>query len=92
MVRYTVVDSTFFTDFGATGVLLNARTGNYYGLDQVSTILWRTLATGSPSQEELAAEVLKHFADAPPDQITSDINGFLQALEAKGLIICVSGI
>ena len=67
-------------------VLLDIRTGAYFGIDQVGTFLWDQLEAGPVRVEELTSRVHAAFPDAP-DRVLDDVMEFLGALTERGLVV-----
>lgn len=71
----------------ATGdslVMFSVEKGSYYGLNDIATAIWNRLK--SPSTiAELCAGLQRDF-DVPKERCESDVLGFLQKLERKGLV------
>jgi hypothetical protein len=64
-------------------VLLDARTGNYYGLNQVGADIWRLLAQGYPT-EAIVGHLLDSY-EVEPALAERDLTDFLAGLMACGL-------
>jgi hypothetical protein len=64
-------------------VLLDPRTGAYFGLEGLGVDLWRRLQT-STSEKDLLAAVTADY-DAPPEEIRRDAVNFLRSLTEEGL-------
>jgi hypothetical protein len=63
--------------------LLNVQSGVYFGLDAVGTQIWKLLKQGT-TEDALVDQLLGEYA-VEPAQLRRDIQGFVQALAAKGL-------
>jgi hypothetical protein len=72
------------TMHGTRTVLLDARSGHYWGLDEVGSRIWMLAVQGfSPPRivERLAAEY-----EAPVDELSSDVEAFLSKMRASKLL------
>ena len=65
-------------------VLMNLKMGNYYGLDDISSYIWRFLK--EPVQVSKLCEVLASRYNASPDTIEHDVLAHLQKMKTYGLI------
>jgi hypothetical protein len=86
LLAYKPGPAAFFTDLGATAVLLDARTGTYFGLDAVATVIWRAIAASPKTADELVDEVVRTFQGAPLDRVSADVSQFLHMLAGRELI------
>jgi hypothetical protein len=69
---------------GTRTVLLDSRSGHYYGLDEVGSRIWGLAQAGFPPStitEKLAQEY-----DAPPEKLALDVNAFLSELKSSRLL------
>ena len=75
----------------ATGdslVMFSMEKGSYYGLNDIAAAIWKRIE--SPvAVAALCADLEKDF-DVPLDRCEADVLGFLQKLEAKGLVRIVT--
>lgn len=55
-------------------------------LEGVAAVIWRLLDQPR-TEEELVSELLDAYPDAEPEQVRSDVDGFLAQLAAGGLAI-----
>jgi hypothetical protein len=82
-LKLTTSESVVDAVLGDEAVLLNVQSGVYFGLNAVGTRIWELLVGGS-TQEEIV-DRLRNEYDAEPEQLRADVEGFMQALAAKGL-------
>ena len=71
----------------ATGdalVMFSMEKGSYYGLNDIATAIWERLK--SPVAVAALCAELQGVFDVPPQRCEADVLGFLQKLEAKGLV------
>lgn len=77
-------DDVIFRDLEGESVLLDLKTGLYFGLNPVGTRIWHLLEEGkTPAQmvEGLVAEY-----DVSPEQCQKDLQQLLAVLKEKGLV------
>ena len=72
-------------DLEGEAVLLNLVNGKYYGMDENSYHMYKTLISSSSVQE--AYEALTQEYAVEPDQLKSDLDQFLAELLKNGLLI-----
>jgi len=65
-------------------VLLHARTGHYYTLDDVGARVWQ-LCDGERAVDDIVAALHAEY-DAPADVLATDVGELLGELAAEGLI------
>ncbi len=65
-------------------IMFSVDKGRYYGLDDVATAIWQRLESPTPVAA-LCADLQQTF-DVAPERCRADVLGFLQKLEAKGLV------
>lgn len=66
-------------------VILNVRSGEYFGLDPVGARIWE-LVQESRTVAEIRDAILRDFPDAEPEQCTGDLLEFLDQLAGSGLV------
>ncbi len=72
------------TMHGTRTVLLDSRSGHYYGLDEVGSRIWNLAQAGvAPSS---IAEKLAEEYDAPADKLKQDVQSFLADLRQSRLL------
>ena len=74
-------------DLNGEAVLLNLANGQYYGLDENSYHMYKTLTSSSSVQA--AYETLSREFEIDPDQLKSDLGKFLAHLLDNGLVVNV---
>ncbi|MDB4998101.1 MAG: PqqD family protein [Myxococcaceae bacterium] len=68
-------------------VILDLDAGIYFGLDEVSTAIWELVRRpGGATTEEIRTTMLAEF-DVQEDVIDRDLESFLEALKARGLVV-----
>ena len=82
--RLEPCDDVIFRDLEGESVLLDLKTGLYFGLNPVGTRIWHLMEEGrTPAQilETLLAEY-----EVPPEQCRRDLEQLLGALQQKSLV------
>lgn len=82
--KIEVSEAVIAAELDDESVLLNVETGMYFGLDPVGTRIWQLLEGGS-TQSEILDTLLNEY-DVEPDRVGTDVEVFLDILEAKGLV------
>jgi hypothetical protein len=82
--RIAVPESVLFRDLDGEAVLLETKTGRYYGLDEVGTRMWSLIH----SHGEIGAVCRALLAeyDVPEDRLREDLERFVETLAARGLL------
>jgi len=66
-------------------VLFDPDTGSGFGLDPVGIFLWENM-DGQRSVADLVEALREHFAGVP-SQVADEVQGFLQSLQDRGLLL-----
>jgi hypothetical protein len=69
---------------GATGILLNLVTGEYFEVDETALAIWN-LIDGKTSAEGMAVKLARSYA-APPERVQKDVVRFLSELGKRNLV------
>ena len=72
------------TMHGTRTVLLDSRSGHYYGLDEVGSRIWTLAQAGFPAST--IADKLAQEYDAPPEQLQRDVSAFIDELRDSRLL------
>lgn len=72
------------TVHGTRTVLLDSRSGRYYGLDEVGSRIW-SLARAGFTLTTIADKLAQEY-DAPVEQLQEDVRGFLSELKQSRLM------
>jgi hypothetical protein len=72
-----------FQELDGEGVILDLRSSSYFGVDGVGVRLWQLLQDDE-CLDKAINQLLKEF-DISPEQLTKDINKFIEELEEEGL-------
>ena len=79
-----IPEDVLFHELSGEAVLLNLKTGKYYGLDPVGTRMWLLLAEHKRI-EPVVNILLKEF-DVDESRLRSDLLNLVIQLEAQGLL------
>jgi len=82
--HFSVPADVMVRHVGNESVLLDLKTEQYMGLDDVSTRFWQLL-TGGGSIQSAYERLLEEF-DVEPEQLRKDLEEFIQELLRLGLI------
>lgn len=72
------------SDLAGEAVILNLKSGVYYGLNRVGASIWNLLQEPKTVNEIRDAMLAKY--EVEPEQCTRDLLALLQELEGEGLI------
>jgi hypothetical protein len=82
--RLTPAKHVVSTMHGTRTVLLDSRSGHYYGLDEVGSRIWQLAQSGfDPSS---IAEKLAQEYDAAPERLQQDVQHFISELKHSRLL------
>jgi PqqD family protein of HPr-rel-A system len=73
------------TEIDQEVVVMNLESGDFFSLTGTARAIWR-LIDGTRDRDALLAELASEFAAAPAE-IAADLDPFLEALAAAGLIV-----
>jgi hypothetical protein len=76
-----------FRELSGEGVLLNLKSGRYFGLDAVGTRIWQMLLEGC-SLDATVSQLLQEY-DVSREKLLTDVSSFVAALETHGLVMRV---
>ena len=71
-------------DHGDKTVLLDARSEQFFSLDETGRVIWTMMATPRTTAEIVAG--LRERFDVPTEQAASDVAEFMVEMEREGLI------
>ena len=80
----SVGEDVLFRDLGGEAVLLNLKTGKYYGLDEVGTRMWSLLT--QHGRVEPAYRALLGEYDVTEDRLQQDLLSFIDKMASHGLL------
>lgn len=66
-------------------VLLDTRSGVYFGLNETGAVLWQALEAGPSSLADLESVLMRSFA-ADPGALQADVRDWVLELENHGLV------
>jgi SynChlorMet cassette protein ScmD len=69
-------------EFDDWAVLFDPDTGNAFGLNPVSVLVWKCL-DGKHSVEDIV-KVVREKCEGVPDEVDKDVNDYVQSLVEKG--------
>jgi len=75
---------------GTEVVLLDLRSGKYFGLNATGAAIWESMETSSASLDSMMESVRARFED-PGEDLRGDVEGLLGDLESNGLIVREGG-
>ena len=82
--------SAIFKELDEGGVLLSTSDEVYFGVNPVGARIWSLLPPASSTFGELCATLEQQYPDAGAARIKADVQEFLQALTASGLVVPAS--
>ena len=82
--RLTPAKHVVSTMHGTRTVLLDARSGHYYGLDEVGSRIWHLAEAGC--SRAMIAEKLAEEYDAAPEKLRADVDTFIRHLKRARLL------
>lgn len=89
-VKYRAITEQLSGDLGGEAVILNLKTGKYYGLNMLGARIWELLQTPR-STAVIEATILSEF-EVEPDECSSEVRSFINLLKTEGLIESVNGV
>jgi hypothetical protein len=82
--------SAIFKELDEGGVLLSTSAEVYFGVNSVGARIWSLLPPASSTFGELCATLEQQYPDAGAARIKADVQEFLEALTASGLVVPAS--
>jgi hypothetical protein len=82
--RVSISPDAVFRELDGEGVVLNLKSGLYFGLNEVGTRIWRLIEEHGEVGRILAA--LGEEFDAPEDRLRQDLHELIDRLREKGLV------
>lgn len=89
-MKYRAVSEHLSCDLGGEAVILNLKTGKYYGLNSIGVRIWQLLQSPA-SFSSIETQILDEF-DVEREECRNEISSFLGLLKSESLIECVDGI
>jgi hypothetical protein len=81
--------TVLFTTVDQETVLLNSKTGKYFGLDEIGTTFWNLLSKDITPR--LAYEMMLDEYEVSPQELEKDILELVGQLEKHGLLEIIQG-
>ena len=82
--RIKAAQDLTFADLDGEAVLLDLKSGQYYGLNEVGTYIW-SLIDAPRTVADIVAAMAEEF-DVSREQLNLDVMNFLQQMEEQKLI------
>lgn len=82
--RASIARDVVFRDLDGEAVLLDLKTGTYFGLDPIGTRIWLLLHQGRRLAE--VRDAIAEEYDVHAEALGGDLLGFVGELEAQGLL------
>ncbi len=79
-----MADNLTAAELGGEAILLDVKSGNYFGLNEVGVFILELIK--QPRPVGYVVEKMLEEYDATPEQITTDVLAFLNQLREQGLI------
>ena len=79
--------TAIFKELDEGGVLLSTSDEVYFGVNPVGARIWSLLPPASSTFGELCAALEQQYPDAGSERIKTDVQEFLRALTASGLVV-----
>lgn len=80
----TIPEQVMAREVGGEAVILDVKSGMYYGLDKIGTRMWQLLAEGR-TLDEVSTCILAEY-DVSTERIENDLTAFVNELLDRGLI------
>ena len=84
-MRFETAEHVRATTGAENTVLLDLRSGKYFALNAVGSLLWDAVASGAPREAALA-RLAERFPEVPMARLERDADALLQQLQARGLL------
>ena len=82
--RITIPEDVFFQDLNGESVILEVKSGKYFGLDEVGTRMWNLLSEHKALQPVFDA-LLEEY-NVEPARLEGDLIGLVQKFAEKQLV------
>jgi hypothetical protein len=83
-MRATVPSDVLVQELQGESVLLNLKSGRYFGLDEVGTRMWAAVTAADSLRA--ACETLLHEYDVDAERLQRDLQGLVEKLVEHGLV------
>ncbi len=85
MVKYKVSSNQNSAKIGEETVLIDHKNGEYFGLNEVGTLIWESIQISPKSFDELKTMILQEY-DVDENSASSDLKEVLEDLLSNSLI------
>ena len=82
--RYAISQDVVHRVLDGETIVLNLESGTYFGLNATGTRVWRLIEEGA-SRAAIIEQISREFGH-PIDDVRSDVDELLTALQSKGLV------
>ncbi|MEA3492519.1 MAG: PqqD family protein [Campylobacterota bacterium] len=82
--KITFAETVFAQEVDGEIVLLDMKSENYFGLDEVGSSIWQAMESGKTIRE--VREIVLNQYDVESDVLERDLLGFIKKLVESGLI------
>jgi hypothetical protein len=82
--RFSVPSDVLVQELQGESVLLNLKSGRYFGLDEIGTRMWQVLTTAG--SVESAHKTLVNEYDVEPERLRRDLEQLVEKLAGHGLL------
>ena len=83
-MQITISEQVLFREVGDEGVILSLQDGQYFGLDETGTQIWKLLQT-EHDLDSIAEQLVSEY-DVTREKVRSDVDQFIQELVSAKLI------
>jgi hypothetical protein len=83
-LEVSIPEQVLFRDLDGESVLLHLGSGQYFGLDEVGTLIWSLLSEGR-SLHEIEETILSEY-DASAEDVRDDVLRIVKELDQNGLL------
>ncbi len=74
-------------DMDGDVVTMNLTDNQFYGVNDIGTLIWRTIEEHEMSVSELYQSLTERFKDDDPEQIKQELTAFLLSCRDKGVLV-----
>ncbi|MCP4203714.1 MAG: PqqD family protein [bacterium] len=83
-MEVSIPEQVLFRDLDGESVLLHLGSGQYFGLDEVGTLIWNSLSEGC-SLDEIERRILTEY-DVSAQEAKADVRRLVDELTQSGLL------
>jgi hypothetical protein len=83
-VEIRISGEVLFRDVGGEAVILDLRSGQYFGLNEIGNLIWSMVARRRPLEEIVEALLAEY--DTSADRVRADLGELIDRLLALGLL------